>query len=209
MVPPADNLNNNELTIRHLTDGFSYVVFDNNCNTFVPAAVFQEKDKRKYLDLLGLTEKDSVVCADFIELADAYNVYAISKKDFEAAKNLPEKLEIRHSSTALVEDLIKDNLERTDDYRVYLNVKNQIFEMIVLNGSKLLFDNHFRFKTKEDFLYFLLFSVEQLHLDAGSVPVYFLGMIEEKSAITEIVSRYFRDIRFMSKDYLNKPTTCE
>ena len=209
MVPTADNLNNNELTIRHLTDGFSYIVFDNNCNTFVPADVFQEKDKRKYLDLLGLTEKDSVVCADFIELADAYNVYAISKKDFEAAKNLPEKLEIRHSSTVLVEDLVKDNLERTDDSRVYLNVKNQIFEMIVLKGAKLLFDNHFRFKTKEDFLYFLLFSVEQLHLDAGSVPVYFLGMIEEKSAITEIVSRYFRDIRFMSKDYLNKPTTCE
>ncbi len=209
MVPPADNLNNNELTIRHLTDGFSYIVFDNNSNTFVPAEVFQEKDKRKYLDLLGLTEKDSVVCADFIEHADAYNVYTVSKKEFEAAKNHPEKLEIRHSSTVLVEDLIKDNLERTDDFRVYLNVKNQCFEMIVLKGAKLLFDNHFRFKTKEDFLYFLLFSVEQLHLDAGSVPVYFLGLIEEKSAITEIVSRYFRDIRFMSKDYLNKPTTCE
>ena len=80
--------------------------------------------------------------------------------------------------------------------------------MIVLKEAKLLFYNYFRFKTKEDFLYFLLFSVEQLHLDAGSIPVYFLGMIEDKSAITEIVSRYFRDIRFKNKD-LNKSTTCE
>ena len=192
MVPPTDNLNNNELTIRHLTDGFSYVL--------VPAALYQEKNKEKYLDFLGIKEENSVVCVDYIELADAYNVYCMPK---------PVDKDFRHPTSVLLESLIKDNLERTDDARVYLNVKDQCFEMIVLKGAKLLFDNHFRFKTKEDFLYFLLFSVEQLHLDAGSVPVYFLGMIEEKSAITEIVSRYFRDIRFMSKDYLNKSTTCE
>lgn len=204
MVPPADSLNNNELTIRHSTDGFSYVIFDNSRNTFVPAEIFQEADKQKYLDILGPTDNDSVVCADYIELAEAYNVYAISEKEFETVNKSPEKIEFRHSSSVIVADLIKDNLERTDDNRVYLNVKSRSFEMIVLKGVKLLFDNHFRFKTKEDFLYFLLFSVEQLHLDAGSVPIYFMGMIEEESAITEIVSRYFRDIRFMRKDYLNK-----
>lgn len=192
MVPPTDNLNNNELTIRHLTDGFSYVL--------VPAALYQEKNKEKYLDFLGIKEENSVVCVDYIELADAYNVYCMPK---------PVDKDFRHPTSVLLESLIKDNLERTDDARIYLNVKNQCFEMIVLKEAKLLFYNYFRFKTKEDFLYFLLFSVEQLHLDAGSIPVYFLGMIEDKSAITEIVSRYFRDIRFMSKDYLNKSTTCE
>lgn len=191
MVPPTDNLNNNELTIRHLTDGFSYVL--------VPAALYQEKNKEKYLDFLGIKEENSVVCVDYIELADAYNVYCMPK---------PVDKDFRHPTSVLLESLIKDNLERTDDARIYLNVKNQCFEMIVLKEAKLLFYNYFRFKTKEDFLYFLLFSVEQLHLDAGSVPVYFLGMIEEKSAITEIVSRYFRDIRFKNKD-LNKSTTCE
>lgn len=191
MVPPTDNLNNNELTIRHLTDGFSYVL--------VPAALYQEKNKEKYLDFLGIKEENSVVCVDYIELADAYNVYCTPK---------PVDKDFRHPTSVLLESLIKDNLERTDDARIYLNVKNQCFEMIVLKEAKLLFYNYFRFKTKEDFLYFLLFSVEQLHLDAGSIPVYFLGMIEDKSAITDIVSRYFRDIRFKNKD-LNKSTTCE
>lgn len=191
MVPPTDNLNNNELTIRHLTDGFSYVL--------VPAALYQEKNKEKYLDFLGIKEENSVVCVDYIEPADAYNVYCMPK---------PVDKDFRHPTSVLLESLIKDNLKRTDDARIYLNVKNQCFEMIVLKEAKLLFYNYFRFKTKEDFLYFLLFSVEQLHLDAGSIPVYFLGMIEDKSAITEIVSRYFRDIRFKNKD-LNKSTTCE
>lgn len=196
MTPAAENLSK---------------IFDNDRYTFVPAAVFKEKNKDKYLAVLGLTDEDSVVCADYIKGADAYNVYAITKQEYEALQSLPETTKYYHASSVLVASLIKDNLERTDDVRVYLNIKDQKFEMIVLKGCNLLFNNTFRFKTKEDFLYFLLFTIEQLHLDAGSVPVYFLGMIEEKSAIVEVTSRYMRDIRFMGKDYnaQNKVTTCE
>ena len=189
MMPAAENLTK---------------IFDNDRYTFVPAAVYKEKNKDKYLAVLGLCEaEDSVVCADYIEVADAYNVYAISKKDYEALQNSPETTTFHHASSVLVASLIKDNLERTDDTRVYLNIKDQKFEMIVLKGRNLLFNNTFRFKTKEDFLYFLLFTIEQLHLDAGSVPVYFLGMIEEDSKIVEATSRYMRDIRF------KKVTPCE
>lgn len=179
MVPQAENLSNNELTIRQSTDGFSYV--------FVPAALYQDKNKEKYLDFLGLKKESSMVRADYIEAADIYNVYYVPKS---------EKPEYRHPASILLENLIKENLERTDDTRIYLNVKDQYFEMFVLEGAKLLFNNTFRFKTKEDFLYFLLFSMEQLHLDVETVPVYFLGMITEDSTIVELVTRYVRDIRF-------------
>lgn len=181
MTPAAENLNK---------------IFDNDRYTFVPAAVYKEKNKDKYLAVLGLTDEDSVVCADYIKIADAYNVYAITKKEYEELQNLPEQTKFHHASSVLVASLINDNKERTDDVRIYLNVKDQKFEMIVLRGCNLLFNNTFRFKTKEDFLYFLLFTIEQLHLDAGSVPVYFLGMIAEESAIVEATSRYMRDIRF-------------
>ena len=211
MSPTTANQSINETTIQHPLDGFSYVVIDNDRNTFVPKEVYQEENKEQYLDILGLTDDNSVVCADFVKIANAYNVYAISRADYDTLCGSPKKQEFHHASSVLVASLIKDNMERTDDARVYLNIKSQSFEMIVLKGCNLLFNNNFRFKTKEDFLYFLLFTIEQLHLDAGSVTVYFLGMIEEKSAIVEVTSRYMRDIRFMGKDYnaLNKAKSCE
>ena len=64
MYPTTETLNNNELTIRQSTDGFSYV--------FVPAAVYQDKQKEKYLDFLGIKAENSVVRADYIESADVY-----------------------------------------------------------------------------------------------------------------------------------------
>ena len=177
MFPETANANKQETTIQHQLDGFSYVL--------VPAALYQEELKEKYLDFLGIMKDGCVVCTDYIETAEAYNVYCA-----------PENNTSKHPTSVLLENLIKENKERTDDARIYLNVKDQHYEMFVLKGAKLLFYNTFRFKTKEDFLYFLLFSIEQLHLEAESVPVYFLGMIEEDSKLVEFTSRYVRDIRF-------------
>ena len=193
MSPASGNLKKNETTIQQSLDGFSYAL--------VPAAVYQDDDKDKYLDFLGLNDETSNVRADYIESADAYLVYHTKAEDKD----------FRHPLGILLEKLIKENLERTETTRIYLNINDNNYDMIVLKGAGLLFVNNFHFKTKEDFLYFLLFAIEQLHLDAGSVPVYFLGMIEEQSAIVEITSRYMRDIRFMGKDYnaLNISKSCE
>lgn len=179
------------------------VLIDNNRHTFVPSEIYQEDEKSQYLDFLGLTNDDFIVLADYIKLADMYNVYAVSKDEYEILRNTHENLKIQHASSVLVESLIKDNMERTDIARVYLNIKEQNFDMTVLKGCNLLFNNNFHFKTQEDFLYFLLFTLEQLHLEAESVPVYFMGMIMEDSKLVELTSRYVRDIRF------KKEITCE
>lgn len=178
MIPTAENLNMNEKTIQQPLDGFSYVL--------VPAALYQDNDKEKYLEFLGVKDENSVVCADYIELADAYIVYCT---DNEANAS-------HHALSVLLEDLIKENQERTEEPRIYLNIKDKCYDMIVLKGAKIIFLNSFRFKTKEDFLYFLLFAIEQLHLEPESVPVYFMGMITEDSKIVELTARYVRDIRF-------------
>lgn len=193
-----DKLNTNELTIRNYADGFSYIVINSDKHTLVPAALYLESKKSRYLDFIGIKDDNCVICADYIELADIYNVYCVSKKEHAKLKDI-ENSEFRHASTLLLEDLIKENHERTDDVRVYLNVKSNSFEMVALRGAKLLFDNIFRFKTKEDFLYFVLFSMEQLNIDVEITPVYFMGMIEKDSQIVELVTRYIRDVRFKTE----------
>lgn len=243
MFPSVESLNRHVLTIRHSTDGFSYVIYklddkqftslcighepdislkeavskieienncdisnfnkvkviiDNNRNTFVPNEVYQESNKNQYLGVLGIANEELVVCSDNLSKAGMYNVYAIAKADYEMLTT--GDFEFYHASSVLASSLIADNTERPDDLRVYLNIKNRCFEMMVMKGVEILFNNSFRFKTKEDFLYFLLFAMEQLHLDTETVPVYFLGMIEEKAQLVELTARYVRNIRFVKRD---------
>lgn len=187
-----------------------HFIFDSSCYTLVPQALYQDDRKDRYLDILGLKDDDNVIVTDRISHGGINNVYQITRKDFDTVKSYAQKAEFHHASSVIVSTLINDNMERTDDVRVYLNIRNQSFEIIVFKGCDLLFDNNFRFKTKEDFLYFLLFSMEQLHLDAETVPVYFLGMIEDGSTLMELTSRYIRNV-CLKKDYnvLYKSIKCE
>ena len=113
---------------------------------------------------------------------------------------LNHDIKIYHSSTVLIKKLIKDFFDRNAETRAFVNVKNNSYELIIINNDKLIFHNYFNFKTKEDFIYFILFTFEQLNIDNESIPLYFMGFIEEKSPIVELCARYVRNIRFFNRD---------
>ena len=178
------------------------ILIDNNNNTFVPKDYFQEEMKENYLSLLNI--EHSNVLTDDINGSDIINVYSTQDK-FTLSK---ENVKTYHSSSILVKKLIKEFSSRNPETRAFVNVKNNSYELIILNNDKLIFHNYFSFNTKEDFLYFLLFTFDQHNIDNESIPLYFLGFIEEKSSIVDLCSRYIRNIRFFNRDndfnYINE-----
>ena len=178
------------------------IVIDNNFNTFVPKDYFQEESKDSYLSLLNI--KNPNILTDDISEHKIVNVYSSQDKlDF-----LNNNVKIYHSSSILVKKLMKEFSDRNPETRAFVNVKNNSYELIILNNDKLIFHNYFNFSTKEDFLYFILFTFDQLNIDNESIPLYFMGFIEEKSSVVELCSRYIRNIRFFNRDndfnYINE-----
>ncbi|MDO5341859.1 MAG: DUF3822 family protein [Bacteroidia bacterium] len=182
-------------------DGFgrTIILFDNCPNTFVPASIFRNRAKGKYLDFLGIGGDGRTAASDFLDVAEANNVFSITNDDAATLSEMQGDTQFHHAASVLVSNIIKTNIHHNEPV-IHINMKSPQFDVIVTKGCNLLFHNVFNFKTKEDFLYFLLFTIDQLHLDAGTVPVYFLGLIEEKSQLVELASRYIRDIRFVRRD---------
>ncbi len=178
------------------------ILIDNNTNTFVPKVFYQEDSKENYLSLLNI--KHSNVLTDSIDEHNIVNVYSLN----DNLNFLNENIKIFHSSSILIKKLIKEFSNRTPETRAFINVKNNSYELLILNNDKLIFHNYFNFNTKEDFLYFVLFTFDQLNIDNESIPLYFLGFIEEKSPVVELCSRYIRNIRFFNRDndfnYINE-----
>ena len=69
--------------------------------------------------------------------------------------------------------------------------------MAVFKKGELTFFNNFKFNTKDDFLYFLMFAIEQQKLSAEETSVYVSGMILANSEIMKLCERYIKDIRFI------------
>lgn len=179
------------------------ILIDNNLNTFIPRDFFQEELKENYLSLLNIN-KHSNIMTDIITEQNIVNVYPL-KNDINFTS---DKVRIFHSSSVLIKKLAREFSDRNSETRAFINVKNNSYELIILNNAKLIFHNYFNFNTKEDFLYFILFTFDQLNIDNESIPLYFMGFIEEKSSIVELCSRYIRNIRFFNRDndfnYINE-----
>ncbi len=167
---------------------------NNRICTLVPEPLFDEADQTKHLDFAFQIPNGYTVLSERLETLQCYNVYACPKalNDMVIAKW--NDAQIQHSSTVFVDSTMKANTETG----VFVQVNNRDFDMLIKREDKLLFFNNFKFNTKEDFAYFLLFAMEQNGMTGQDIPVCFSGLIRPASEIIDLCGRYVKDIRFVN-----------
>ena len=72
--------------------------------------------------------------------------------------------------------------------------------MVYYKSSKLQYYNLFRYKTKEDFIYFLLAALEQIGLNPERAQIVLSGAIEKDFQLYEMIFRYIRHSDFIEKN---------
>jgi hypothetical protein len=77
-------------------------------------------------------------------------------------------------------------------------VSKSTLDIVIIKNSNLQFFNIFEYKTKEDFMYYVLFTLEQLELSTEETLVSILGDIEEDSDLYRLIYTYIRNIDFLS-----------
>ncbi|MBT8289287.1 MAG: DUF3822 family protein, partial [Muriicola sp.] len=60
--------------------------------------------------------------------------------------------------------------------------------------------NNFTYKTPEDFLYYLMFSLEQLEFDTNEIKLRLFGAIEEGDAVFELCQEYIQNFSIYIPD---------
>jgi len=169
------------------------VAVSNQLFTLVPSALFDEKELSTYLKFNHLIEDESQFRYYFnkIEAFQAVVIYAIPRAlDFMLQAKLPP-LQLNHFSIPLLEAI---NIQVWRKQDLLVHIQNNQFEVIYAPNKKLTFFNSFSYQSTEDFIYFLLYVMEQLQLDRETVNLNLWGEFEEKSAIYEMLYKYIRSI---------------
>lgn len=173
------------------------VVHQNELSSLVPEDLFDEKNSADYLKYNSKILKSDYIANDSISLARAKNVYVpyvnINNYIFDTFGQFVYK----HSITVFAETLLK--LKRVDhSKKVFINVNTNSFEMVVLQNNELLLTNVHQYYTKEDLLYFVLFTYEQMGLDTDTDELILSGRIERNDELYECLYTYIRTISFIS-----------
>ena len=99
----------------------------------------------------------------------------------------------KHNGTVMVESLL-NNPNNTKQPVCYAYVHEKQIDITIIAQKKLFLFNSFKFVTKEDFLYYVLFTFEQLKLDTESVTLKLFGTIEENDDIFEMCYHYVKHV---------------
>ena len=174
---------------------FASVTFitDNRYCSLIPEPLFNEADQAKYLDFSFQIPDAYSIASERLASAQCFNVYALPTALKDKVTGKWPNTHFTHTSSIFVDSILKNE----DGNGVFVNVRNRDFDMLVKKEGKLQFFNNFKFNTKEDFAYFLLFAMEQNNLSGQDTLVRFSGLIRPASDIIDLCGRYVRDIRFV------------
>lgn len=167
------------------------LIHDNNLSTLVPKPLFNEDCLADYLKFNSKILKSDFITFDNLDINDSVNVYVPYININNYIYDKYGSFTFKHVSTLLIEQVLK--IEKHSDVpKVYANIGKNSFELIVVNNSKLIFYNTFEYTTKEDFIYYLLFTAEQLELNPEILNLVFTGEIDSKDELYIIAYKYIR-----------------
>ena len=167
------------------------VIHDNALSTLVPKALFNDDCLSDYLKFNTKILKSDFITSDTIDINDSVNVYVpyININNFIYDKF--GSFTFKHVSTILVEKILL--IEKHSDVpKVYVNISKNHFEIIVVNAAILQLYNSFEYNTKEDFIYYVLFTAEQLKLNPAKLNLIFIGDVDTKNELYIIAYKYIR-----------------
>jgi hypothetical protein len=163
-------------------------------STLVPEPFFDSDTAELFWNFNSTENAEGVVATDDLKLIHAKNIFAIPSLIQKMLKYWYYEISIHHHSTALINALL---LSYKSDKSVTVNLNSNDFDLVVTAGNKLVFYNCFKYATSEDFLYFLLFSLEQLQLNTESVELKLAGEIDKQSIYYKSLNKYFQKISFV------------
>lgn len=176
------------------------VIHASELATFVPLPLFNDKDLANYLKYNNKIFASDYIAHDIITPYDIVSVYVPFININNVFIDKYGAFTYKHTATVLVETLLKLTSSGTNT-QVYANIASRHFELIALKNNELLFYNSFIYETKEDFIYYVLFSLEQLKLNPEEIPFIFLGAIDESNELYEIAYTYIRNISIMPSNF--------
>ena len=136
-------------------------VFIDQPATFVPNKLYNEKNTELYLSQNIPLNPLLQISREITKDEEIVVLYESNKKR-GYVKHYFKDIHFTHFSVILY-DLIQQVALTNEKTEMYINMQNNQFDLLVFNSGKLMFYNSFPHKNEEDFLYYLLRWLNNIH----------------------------------------------
>ncbi|MFB9862701.1 DUF3822 family protein [Rufibacter immobilis] len=169
--------------------------------TLIPETLFDQNAREEYLRLNAVVEQDQETVYHYehprLELVNVFT--APASLQAWTQRHFPQtRVEFVHQTSALMEGFLH-MAERSNRPQLYVYVDKNYVTLVVLQGLKLEFCNSFYFTTAEDFIYYVLFVLQEKKMNPDQDKVLVWGELLLDSELHEVLRRYIRFVQFGKK----------
>ena len=182
------------------------IIHSNNLSTFVPSALFDEEYLGSYLQFNTKVFETDFFAFDILEKYEMNNVYIPYVNMNNYFIDQFGAFDYKHANSILIEKLL-DVSKNNDERKMFVHVSDTHFEIVVIQNQKLELYNSFDYKTPEDFIYYILFTAEQLQLNPESFKLQLLGKITEGDSLYTIAYKYVRNTYLFDMSFIQGSMT--
>ncbi|WP_181305271.1 DUF3822 family protein [Rufibacter sp. XAAS-G3-1] len=169
--------------------------------TLIPEALFDLNARAEYLKLNAVVEPEQEMVHHHehprLELMNVFTVPA-PLEDWVTSHFQGSSVEFVHQTSALMEGILH-MAERSTRPQLFIYVDKNYVTLVVLQGLKLEFCNSFFFTSSEDFIYYVLFVLQEKKMNPDQDQVTVWGELLLDSELHEVLRTYIRHVQFGKK----------
>jgi len=171
------------------------VAYVNQRATLIPNAIFNNNELKEYHHFNFSPKEEDLFFSDKLINLSGYNVYSIPDFITELFKT-KKNIRFNHFSSALIESSILQAKKNKTKLLINVHLLPSSFQIVVVKNELLEIYNSFSYQTSEDFIYYLLFVLNQLNINPDEASIILTGEVDKNSAIYEMVYKYIQKIDF-------------
>lgn len=177
-------------------------LIDEPVNTLIPKTLFIEENATDYLSFNYGENNNRKIKTDDVLTLKAINIYDFAKEEFGVLEKLFPRISFHHVNTIRIELLARIN-KFNKDLKIYISGNKTAVSLFVFKAGSLIFSNQFQYRGKEDILYFILFTCEQLNLPADSVAAFLFDFPASDIELKELITSYFKKVSLIDSPLLS------
>lgn len=178
------------------------ILLEQGKSTLIPEALFLEEEKTLIFDFN--VAEDRIDAAnlkhDYLRAASAYNIFHLPPKMSQLIQKCFDNASVFHHSTACIQSILLKHRNIDSGKQLFVNAAASHVDILQISNKKLEYYNSFVYNTAEDFMYYLVFIVEQLELNPESVELIVSGEIEKHSPLSDLIHKYIRHVSYIERN---------
>jgi len=166
--------------------------------TLVPSPLFQSSKKQDYIELNHQLHDplEFTFLSEEVSGVKSQLVYAFPTNLYRYLSGTFGKIQFHHYLTPCLEAI---SLRAIGKESMHIHIGSDRFDVCYFANEKLQLVNSFTYQSTEDFIYYLLYVMEQLKINRDRIPLFIQGEFEESSHLIDLIHNYVRSPQIVER----------